>query len=319
MKIFVAGATGVVGRRLVPLLVEAGHDVVGMSRSLERAQSLGMYRARGVVGDVLDRQHMQELLAAEQPEVIVDELSELPRAIDPAHVEKEFGDNNRIRVEGTRNLVDAARAGGARRIIAQSYAHIYAPHDGWVKSEEDLLNLGPAASPARRLNVRAIRSLEEAVLETPGIEGVVLRYGTLYGPGTSYAADGSIAELVRLRHYPIIANGGGLTSFVHVDDAAAAVLLALTGRGGVYNICDDEPAAVADWLPVYARVLGAPAPRHVPAWTIRVLGREHFLFRSTEQRGASNAKAKAILGFTPCFASWREGFARELGRDSIAA
>ncbi|MGZ4198866.1 MAG: NAD-dependent epimerase/dehydratase family protein [Thermoleophilia bacterium] len=308
MKIFLAGASGVIGRSLLPMLVAAGHDVVGMSRSPERAAAVERHGAQGVVVDVFDRDRLHDVLAAARPEVVIDELSDLSRELAPSG-DAQFDGNVRIRKEGTRNLVDAARAAGARRIVAQSYAHVYAAQGDWVKGEDQPLDLGPEeASPGRARNADAVRTLEQTVVGTPGIEGVALRYGAFYGPGTAYAPDGSIAELVRRRHFPIVGGGEGLTSFVYVDDAAAATMLALSGRTGVFNICDDDPAPMFEWVPVYAARLGAPPPRHVPSFVVRVLGREAFIYRATERRGASNAKAKALLGFEPCFRSWREGF-----------
>jgi nucleoside-diphosphate-sugar epimerase len=180
------------------------------------------------------------------------------------------------------------------------------------------LNLATDVPAARRRNVEAIQGLERAVLETPGIEGVALRYGTIYGPGTAYANDGSIAHLVRIRHFPVVGDGHGMTSFVHIDDAAAATVLAISGPVGVYNIVDDEPAPRSEWVPFYAELLRAPAPRHVPALLIRVLGREHFIYRSTQQRGASSAKAKRDMGFDPHYKSWREGFPVELQQRAAA-
>jgi nucleoside-diphosphate-sugar epimerase len=318
MKIFVAGATGVIGSRLVPLLVADGHEVVGMSRSAERAKRLEASGARGVVCDVYDRRALRELLAGEHPNVVIHELTDLPHNLGPSGSDAEFAANRRIRTEGTRILVDAARAAGARRVIAQSYVHVYAASGDWIKSEIDSLDLEPGVPAARRRNVEAIQALERAVLETPGIEGVALRYGTLYGPGTAYVSDGSIARLVRQRHFPIVGDGRGMTSFIHVDDAAAATIKALSGPTGVYNIVDDEPAPRSGWAPFYAETLGAPAPRHVPAWLIRVLGREHFAYRATEQRGASNAKAKRDLGLDLRYRSWRDGFSAESSRRAAA-
>ena len=261
---------------------------------------------------------MHALLNDEGPEIVIDELTDLSRQLGPSGSEAEFSANQRMRTEGTRNLVDAARAAGARRIVAQSYAHVYAPVGGWIKTEEDPLNLGPDVPTTRRRNVEAVETLERAVLETPGIEGVALRYGAFYGPGTAYADDGSIAHLVRIRHFPVVGDGHGMTSFVHVDDAAAATVLAVSGPTGVYNIVDDEPAPRSEWVPFYADLLGAPAPHHVPALLIRMLGREHFIYRSTQQRGAANAKAKRDLGFDPCFRTWRRGFAAELAQRAAA-
>jgi nucleoside-diphosphate-sugar epimerase len=318
VKIFVAGASGVIGRSLVPQLVEAGHDVAGMTRKPQNVQVIERMGARGHVGDVFDRVRLDELMTKERPEVVVDELTDLPRALGPSS-QSQFDGNVRIRVEGTRNLVDAARAAGARRVVAQSYAHVYAPVGSWVKSEDDPLNIGADTPEIRRRNAEAVRKLEHTVLESPDIEGVALRYGALYGPGTAYAPNGSIAHLMRIRHYPIVGDGAGLTSFIHVDDAAAATVLALTGAGGVYNIVDDEPARVAEWAPLLARLLGAPAPRHVPSFVIRVLGREHLIYRATEQRGASNAKAKALLEFGPHHPTWREGFKDMVTEQAVAA
>jgi nucleoside-diphosphate-sugar epimerase len=314
MKIVVAGASGVVGRRLVPLLVEAGHDVVGTSRSAE-AQGI-----RGVALDVLDRQQVHDVLMQEKPEVVIHVVTSIPRALDPGRAGNQFQDNNRVRSEGTRNLVAAASRAGVRRVVAESYAHIYAPKGSWVKHEEDELNLALNDPLPRHRNVRAIVELEKAVLGTPNIEGVALRYGTLYGPGTAYAPDGNIAYLVRRRHYPIVDGGRGVTSFLHVDDAAAATALAaVSERTGAFNICDDEPAILAEWLPYYARLLNAPPPRQVPSFVVRALGREHFVYRATEQRGATNIKAKHMLKFKPRYSSWREGFRAELQATPLAA
>ncbi len=317
MRVFVAGASGVIGRRLVPLLVQAGHDVVGMVRTLDEVRRLEQPGVRGVAVDVYDRRRLAEVLAAERPEIVVHELSALPAELGPSGA-AQFDANSRMRTEGTRNLVEASVDAGVRRVVAQSYAHVYKPQGGWVKSEDEPLNLGPDVPELRRRNVEAIQTLERTVLETPGLEGVALRYGTFYGLDTAYGPDGSIARLMRQRHYPIVGSGQGRTSFIDVDDAAAATLLALSGPTGIYNITDDEPAPMADWVPVYARLLGAPHPRRVPAWVVRVMGREHFIYRATEQRGASNEKAKRELGMTLRFPTWREGFEAALSQ-AVAA
>jgi nucleoside-diphosphate-sugar epimerase len=318
VKIFVAGATGVIGRRLVPLLVEGGHDVVGMSRSSERAESLEGYGARGVVADVFDNEHLRRVLADEKPEIVIHELTDIPHELEPGHTVEQFAANRRMRVEGTRNLVEAARAAGTRRIIAQSYAHVYAPRGSWVKAEWEALDLGPDVPDSRQLNVLAVRELERRVLQTPGIDGVALRYGTFYGPGSAFDEGGTVNALVRRRHYPIAGSGAGTTSFVHVDDAAAATVLALGGPAGVFNICDDLPAALKEWLPFYARLIGAPPPRHISALAERVLRNEHLAYRSTMQRGATNAKARAQLGFAPAKVSWRDGLRSEFARAAAA-
>jgi len=318
VKIFVAGATGVIGRRLVPLLVEGGHDVVGMSRSSERAKSLDDDGARGVVADVFDVERLRRLLADERPEIVIHELTDIPHELEPGHTVEQFAANRRIRIEGTRNLVEAARAAGARRVVAQSYAHVYAPRGSWVKAEWEALDLGPDVPDSRQLNVLAVRELERSVLQTPGIEGVALRYGTFYGPGSAFEEGGTVNTLVRRRHYPIAGSGAGATSFVHLDDAAAATVLALSGPLGVFNICDDQPASLKEWLPFYARLVGAPPPRHIPALAERVLGNEHLAYRSTMQRGAYNAKARAQLGFAPAWVTWRDGLRGAFKREAAA-
>jgi nucleoside-diphosphate-sugar epimerase len=300
------------------LLVEGGHDVVGMSRSRERADKLEDYGARGVVADVYDAGHLRRLLADEKPEIVIHELTDIPRTLEPGHTIEQFAANRRMRIEGTRNLVEAARAAGARRIVAQSYAHVYAPQGSWVKAEWEAADLGPDVPDSRQLNVLAVRELERSVLQTPGIEGVALRYGTLYGPGSAFDDGGTVNTLVRRRHYPIAGSGAGTTSFVHVDDAAAATVLALSGPTGVFNICDDQPAALKDWLPFYARLVGAPPPRHIPALAERVLRNEHLAFRSTMQRGAYNHKARAQLGFAPVWLTWRDGLRSEFRSEAVA-
>jgi nucleoside-diphosphate-sugar epimerase len=318
VKIFVVGATGVVGRRLVPLLAEAGHDVVGLSRTENGTADLVARGVRGVVGDVLDHERMLELLDDERPDAVVFQVSGRPRMLGPGRTQAQFAHSVLVRTVGARNVAEAARAAGTRRMIAQSYAHIYAPRTGWVKQESDLLDLDEDVPSGRRRNVEAVVALERAVRETPGLEGVALRYGTLYGPGTTFAGGGSLAGQVRIRHYPIVGGGTGWTSFLHVDDAAQAAALALDGPPGTYNICDDEPAAMHVWLPRYAAALGAPPPRSVPALAVRALGREHFAFRSTEQRAADNRWARAQLGFAPTYRTWREGFAADLAREAAA-
>lgn len=311
MNVFVAGPASAVGRRLVPRLLEEGHAVVGLSRTPEGARALESLGIRGVVGDVLDRERMAEVLAAERPEAVVFQVSGIPATLGPGHTRDQFAQSVSIRSAGARNVVDAARAAGARRVVAQSYAHIYAPEGGWVKEESERLNLGSHVPGDRRRNVEAVVALEEAVCDTPGIEGVALRYGSLYGPCTAFDWDGSLAELVRARRYPIAGGGTGWSSFVHVDDAAEAALLALRGPTGRFNIGDDEPAPVSVWLPAYAKEVCGPAPRHVPGFAARALFGERFVFRSTEQRAADNRWARAQLGFDPRYRSWRHGFHAE--------
>jgi 2-alkyl-3-oxoalkanoate reductase len=312
MKVFVAGATGVIGRRLVPILVEAGHDVVGMTRSQEKAAALRDAGAVPVVCDVFDRDAVVDAVKSAAPEVVLHELTDLPAAINPRQISRQLAGNDRVRTEGTANLVAAARAAGARRIVAQSIAFAYAPTDPPLKSEDDPLFLD--APPPWDRSVRAVNDLERAVTGAGDLEGVALRYGFFYGPGSSYASDGSIAREVRRRRFPIVGDGGGIFSFIQIDDAARATVAAVEGgKPGIYNIVDDEPAAQREWLPHYAEVLGAKKPFRVPTWVARIVAGRYVVMLATELRGASNARAKRELGWSPRYGGWRQGFAEALG------
>jgi 2-alkyl-3-oxoalkanoate reductase len=293
------------------MLLEAGHEVTGMTRSEEKLAALREAGADPVQADVFDLDRFIETVSQSRPDVVVHELTNIPRAVDPRRFREQFANTNRLRIEGTRNVVDAATAAGARRVIAQSIAFAYAPRGGLVKAEEDPLFL---EAPQQYLPlVDAIRRLEKTVLETEGIEGVVLRYGYWYGPGTSYAADGSIATQVKRRRFPIVGKGTGCFSFIHIDDAAAATVAAVErGRPGVYNVVDDDPALAREWLPVYADVLGAPAPRRVPAILARLAAGRQAAYVMLQQRGASNQRAKRELGWEPRYPSWRKGFREAL-------
>jgi nucleoside-diphosphate-sugar epimerase len=309
MRVFVAGARGVVGRRLVPLLVEAGHTVTGLSRTPEGVRELEHLEVRGVTGDVDDRQRMVDVMRTERPEVVFFQIGVAAATVTPRGTREQPASG--VDAAGVRNVVEAARAAGTRRVVAQSYAHVYAPIGGWVKEESERLDLGPHAPEDRRRTAEAVVALEDAVCGTPGVEGVALRYGLLYGPCTVFDWDGALAELVRARRYPVAGGGTGWSSFVHVDDAAQAAMLALEGPAGRFNIGDDEPAPVSAWLPVYAREVCAPEPRRLPAFAARVLFGERFTFRSTAQRAADNRWARAQLGFDPRFRTWRHGFRAE--------
>ena len=292
MRVFVAGATGAIGRPLVSQLVAAGHEVTGMTRFPERAEGVRAVKLPEV----------QRLRLA-----VVHQLTDLPADYDtnPARLAR---GTNRLRREGTRVLLDAAQAAGARRFVAQSLAFVYAPDGEWVKDEE-----APLASAPEGVVV-SVRALEQAVLEAPALEGIVLRYGQFYGPGTWYAADGSIAERVRRRRFPIVGRGEGRFSFIHVEDAAAATVAAIErGRPGVYNICDDEPAPLREWLPIYAAALGAKPPRRVPALLARMVAGATAAQAATAMRGAANGKAREELAWSPRYPSWREGFRGALG------
>lgn len=307
MRIFVAGATGAVGRRLVPLLVERGHEVTGTTRTPSKAASIRAAGAEPAVVDALDAAALKDAVVASEPEVVVHELTAIPPAFDMRRFAQAFATTDRLRTEGTDNLIEAARAVGARRIVAQSFAAwSYERRGGPVKTEED----PPDADPPEgvRRTVEALGHLERAVTGS-GLEGLVLRYGWFYGPGSSIAVDGSIVELVNRRRFPIVGPGGGVWSFAHLDDVAMATALAVErGAPGVYNIADDEPAPVREWLPVLAGAIGAPKPRRVPVWLARLLVGELGVTLMTEIRGVANDKAKRELGWTLRYPSWRRGF-----------
>ncbi len=312
MKVFVAGATGVIGRRLVPMLVEAGHDVVGMTRSVEKAGQLREAGADSVVCDAFDADTLRGAVRAAAPEVVVHELTDLPASFDTRRISEQLAGNDRLRTEGTANLVSAALAAGARRVVAQSIAFAYAPVGGPIKNEDDPL-FTDAPAPWSR-SIRAVSELERTVTATEGIEGVALRYGFFYGPGSSYASDGSLAREVRRRRLPIVGAGQGIFSFIHVDDAAAATLAAIDrGSPTVYNIVDDDPAPQREWVPRYAEALGAKRPFRVPRLLARLVAGQYAVMLATELRGASNERAKRELGWSPAYASWRQGFAEALG------
>jgi len=307
MKVLVAGATGALGSQLVPRLVAAGHEVAGMTRSAAKRDVVRELGATPVVADALDPDDVARVVAEVAPEVIVHELTALSGSLEMRHFDRDFAATNRLRTEATDHLLAAGRAVGVRRFVAQSYAGWpFARSGSAVKTEDDPLDPRPAAS--MRGTLAAIRHVEDAVTGAAWTEGVVLRYGGFYGPGTSLAPDGEHAEMIRKRRFPIVGDGGGVWSFVHIADAAEATVAAVEhGRRGIYNIVDDEPAPVADWLPAIAVGLGAKPPRRVPRWLGRLLAGEAAAIMMTEVRGASNAKAGRELGWRPGHPSWREG------------
>jgi 2-alkyl-3-oxoalkanoate reductase len=315
MKIFVAGATGALGTQLVPLLVGNGHEVVGMTRSEANADQVRSMGARPAVADALDPDAVAQAVARAEPEVIVHQLTALSGAMDLRNMDRFFEQTNRLRTEGTDHLLAAGRAVGARRFVAQSFAGWpYARTDGVVKTESDPLD--PTPPEAMRNTLAAIRHLEQAVTRAEWTEGIVLRYGGFYGPGTSLSSDprSDIAAGIRKRRFPVVGDGGGMWSFIHIADAASATLAAIEhGTPGIYNVVDDEPARGRDWIPVLAGALGAKPPRRVPRWLGRLLAGEAATVMMTEGRGASNAKAKRELGWEPRYPSWRQGFAQGLG------
>ncbi|MDH5223948.1 MAG: NAD(P)-dependent oxidoreductase [Actinomycetota bacterium] len=313
MKVFVAGATGAIGIRVVPALVQKGHQVIGVTRTPAKAEQLRQLGAEPVVVDALDEVGVKDAVAAAAPEVVVHQLTAIPHTIDPRTLDRQFAETNRLRTEGTDHLLEAARSAGVRRFVAQSFAMwVYARAGGPVKAENDEIGTDPPASV--RETLEGILHVERALAGAPDIEGVALRYGMFYGPGTSIGTSGSIVEMVRKRRFPIVGRGSGVWSFIHVDDAAAATVAAIEGGDpGIYNVADDEPAPVATWVPDLADAIGAPPPRRVPVWLARVVVGATGIAMMTEVRGASNAKAKRELGWQPRFASWRQGFRSGLG------
>jgi len=320
VKVFLAGATGVLGRALVPQLVARGHEVVGMTRSASKQDLVRSLGARPVVVDALDPDAVAQAVASAEPEVIVHQLTALSgkmSARDMRHPERSVAvtTTNRLRTEATDHLLAAGRAVGARRFVAQSFAAFrFARTGGPVQTEADPLDPDPPA--ALRAGVAGILHLEPAVTTIEWGEGLVLRYGGFYGPGTgiSRAPDAVMAAPIRKRRFPIVGGGGGVWSFVHIEDAAAATAIAVErGQPGIYNLADDEPAPVREWLPVLASALGAKPPRRIPRWLGRLAAGEAATVMMTELKGASNEKAKREFGWQLRYPSWRLGFAQGLG------
>ena len=308
MRVFVAGATGAIGRQLVPRLIAAGHEVHGMTRSESKQAMLYELGATPVVADALDPDQVAQAVGKARPDVIVHQLTAIG-ALDMRHFDRDFALTNRLRTEGTDYLLSAGQALGVRRFVAQSIAGYgaYARTGGPVKTEQDPLDPTPARE--MRETIAAIRHLEEAVLGARWTEGIVLRYGVFYGPGTSLAPGKEQFELVRKRKFPLVGDGGCVGSSVHVADAADATVAAIEhGSRGVYNVVDDDPAPVAEWLPELAQTLGAKKPMRVPRFIGRLFAGEVGDVMMTELRGASNARAKRELAWSPAHPSWRQGF-----------
>ncbi|MDX6687641.1 MAG: hypothetical protein QOF26_1785 [Baekduia sp.] len=310
MRIFLAGATGAVGKRLLPMLIDDGHEVVALTRDAAKADALRAAGAMPVVADALDREAVLGAVLGAEPDVVVHQLTALQGMGDMKHFDDDFAQTNRLRTEGLAILLDAAQAAGARRAVVQSYTGWpFAAVGGAVKDEDAPLATAEVPAAQRR-TLAAIRELEARTLDTPGVEGVVLRYGALYGPGTSLGADGDITALVRRRRLPVVGDGGGVWSFTHIDDAAGAVLAALApgGPAGVFQIVDDEPAPVREWLPALAAAVGAKPPRRIPAWLGRLAVGDAGVRMMTATRGAANARARQELGWTPRHPRWSAGF-----------
>jgi nucleoside-diphosphate-sugar epimerase len=302
MRIFVAGATGAIGRPLVEQLRAGGHEVTGMvRRDPERVEKLG---AEAAIADALDADAVRRAVEQARPEVVVNELTDLDRPLNPRKYAEWLEGTNRLRTEGTRNLIDAGRRAGVRRVVAQSIAFAYDFEPGLKTEGSPLTGMGGDMSAA-------IAELERQTLAAP--EGIVLRYGFFYGPGTSYDRDGQQVEMIRKRQMPIVGGGRGMFPFIHVDDAASATVAAIEhGAPGVYNVVDDEPAAGHDWIPYVAGLVGAKKPWRVPAFVARIAAGRMAGF-ATQLQPVSNAKAKSELGWQPRHASWRDGFRAELG------
>jgi nucleoside-diphosphate-sugar epimerase len=313
MKIFVAGASGVLGKQLVPLLADAGHEVVGTTTSPQKLETLGALGAQPVVLDLLDAEAVGRAISEAEPDVVVHEATALSgiggnfRKFDET-----FAQTNRLRTEGTDNLLAAALAVGARKLVAQSYAGWTFAREGAAVKDEDAA-LDPAPASNAKETIAAIRYLEQRVVDAQQLDGIVLRYGGFYGPGTSFAEDGESLEAIRKRSFAIVGDGGGMASFIHIEDAARATFAAIErGKRGIYNIVDDDPAPTSAWLPYAAKVAGAKPPRHVPYWLGKLFAGEMLATMMVDGRGASNAKAKRELDWQPLYPSWREGFVNGL-------
>lgn len=306
MRVLVAGATGVMGRQLVPRLVDAGHEVSAMVRRESDRATVAQLGAGAVIADALDRAAVEAAVREAAPEVVVHQLTAIGN-VDPRHMERSFAATDRLRIEGTDNLLAAARAVGVRRFVAQSNGGFtYARTGGSVKTEQDQLDPTPVRPMAAM--IAAVQHLEKAVLGAAWTEGIVLRYGAFYGPGTSMAPGSEQFEMIRRRKFPVVGDGGGVWSFVHIADAAEATVAAVeTGGRGVYNIADDEPAPVAVWLPALAQMLGAKKPMRVPRFIGKLAAGPAGVVLMTELRGISNAKAKRELGWQPAHPTWRHG------------
>jgi nucleoside-diphosphate-sugar epimerase len=306
-RVLIAGATGQIGRLLTPALVAAGDEVWGLARSEAGAERVREMGGTAVLGDALDRDQVLAAVAEASPEVIVHQLTAIPRKMSsPRKFTEAFGETNRLRREATRHLAEAASQHGVQRMVAQSIAFAYRPDGPEVVDESAPLDVEAAGVWGEI--ARAVAALEEAVLGGPGFSGVVLRYGAFYGPGTAYAPDGAIGELVMKRRMPIVGGGGGRQPFIHMDDAVSATVAAIDRGEGVYNVTDDDPARAREWIPGLAEALGAKRPMKVPAFAARLAAGPDAVRTMTSQRGASNARAKAELGWAARYPDWRAGF-----------
>jgi nucleoside-diphosphate-sugar epimerase len=310
MRVFVAGGTGAIGRPLVARLLEHGHHVTVLTRSEQRAEKIRAGGSEAVVGDVLATGSLVGLLGASHPDIVVNQLTSLARTAARRDLHRGLADTARLRTEASASIMAAAAGAGVRRVVAQSIAFVYRPGPG-TRTEDDPLYLD---GPAQLTQVAGpVTRLESETLGSDTVDGVVLRYGAFYGPGTYYAPDGAFAEMVRRRRLPVVGRGRGAFGFVHIDDAAAATVAALTGPPGTYNVVDDHPAPAAQWVPHLARLLGAPPPRHVPAPLGRLVAGSYPAYLFDEQPPVANRRAGEQLGWRPGHPDWREGFAATFG------
>jgi len=322
MKIFIAGATGAVGRPLVSACIKAGHSVIGLTRTPAKAGLIRAMGAEPAVADGLDADAITAVMGSARPDAVIHEMTELAGATDLRNFDRTFAGSNQLRTRGTDILLAAAQENGVRRFIAQSYCGWpYARIGEAIKTEADPLDPDPPVE--LRATLEAIRYVGRAVTGSANLEGIVLRYGSFYGPGTGML-ERVMVEQIRKRRMPLVGNGAGWWSFVHVDDAADATVKALEhGKpGSIYNVVDDDPAEVREWLPALAEIVGARRPFRLPAWIARIVAGEHLVAMMTQIRAGSNRKAKAELGWQPRHPSWREGFSevvRQSGVESTAA
>jgi nucleoside-diphosphate-sugar epimerase len=309
MRVFVAGGTGAIGRPLVDRLAGQGHQVTVFTRSERRVADLGLPRVTAAVGDALVPDDVMRAVHAAQPEVVINQLTNLPTTASPLAAARGFSRTNRLRTEASTTLVRAARAAGARRVVAQSIAFIYRPGPG-VRTEADPLwtdGRGPLGQIGR-----SVAALESATLGADLPEGVVLRYGAFYGPGTYYARDGLFSRLVARRLLPVPGGGDGLFGFLHLSDAVGATVAALDGPAGIFNVVDDGPAPTAEWLPYLATLLGAKPPRSVPEALARLVAGKYSAYLLCDQPAVSNRRARTELGWVPEYPDWRAGLAATL-------
>jgi 2-alkyl-3-oxoalkanoate reductase len=318
MKVFVAGGTGAIGKQLIPQLIAAGHDVVATSRSAKGAREVQRLGGEPAIADGLDEHAIVEAVRGTQPEVVIHEMTALAGKADLRHFDRMFATTNQLRTRGTDYLIAAAQQAGARRLIVQSYSGWPNIREGGaVKTEEDPLD--PHPPKWQRESMAAFLHIEKVVPAAEGLEGVVLRYGGLYGPDTGLMSSEAV-QLLRKRQFPIVGDGAGVWSFIHTPDAASATVAALDrGAPGIYNIVDDDPAPAAEWIPHLANVIGAKPPRRVPVWLGRILAGEVLVSMMTRIRGSSNTKAKRELAWKPRHPSWREGFATEANAVALDA